>query len=211
MRDRTGRPYGPVRTVPSHDKLIEDGEDDLARQVFRWFRPMGRCSMDNYPAELAGRYADFCANQGDLGCYMKLQLIIMGNRFDRMAWSSMGERAHKPSAAELFKAPIDAERFLRGALLRYSAPGERIEVGAWRLARAIGNAGMRDMVANIAEMANDPELDETNHLMATQLLYFLSDEDYGALSHEAARAVGDLEPSPIIAHWVKVQQAAKGL
>lgn len=156
----------------------ERGDHDAAIEMYRSNVPMGRCSMDERPAEVAREYADLCYQIGKLGCFLQLQLRIMGNRFDRVAYSSYGEAAAMTQAERLADTGIDVDRFFVGLMLRYAGIPREGGLGAWRLARSIKEAGRTEALApTLAQMAEDRGLDEYNRLRATQLLASLDEDD----------------------------------
>lgn len=164
-------------TIPSNDDArwqsirawaTQRGDDALLREVFRHYRPVGRCSMDTAPAEQARQYADFCFDRGDLGCFLQLQVRIMGDQFDRVAWSSYGEAQARTQVDRLADTGADVRRFLRGLLFRL--PGERaVEINAPRLARSMVESKTdAAFLKELPQLAADPALDPLNRLRATQ-------------------------------------------
>ncbi len=76
--------------------------DDVAlEEAYGRYAPMGRCSMDDRPNEIAQEHAAVCARLGRLGCFVQRTVQRMGDSFERVAWSSYGERAHDTGAAAL--------------------------------------------------------------------------------------------------------------
>jgi len=136
--------------------------------------PMGSCSMDTAPQQAARKHAETCFEAGRMGCFLNFQIMIMGDQFNRLAWSSYGERAHHTQSERLLDAGLDLERFFRGLLARYDTdePRER-ELGTWRLARAVAELGPSALPGSFARIANDERLDEYNRLRATQALVYL--------------------------------------
>jgi hypothetical protein len=57
--------------------------------------------MDTTPQEAARLYAELAYARGDLGKFLQLQVRIMGDQFERVAWSSFGEAAHSTEAERL--------------------------------------------------------------------------------------------------------------
>ena len=90
-------------------------------------------------------------------------------------YSSYGEAAHATEAERLRDIGIDVEKFLRGLLYQFDAPGiERRELDAWRLARSILEANLDSQMGSVlrAEVAR-PDLDQFNRLRAAQTLAYL--------------------------------------
>ena len=153
----------------------QHGAPDLAVTVFSRHRPVGRCSMDIAPKEAARKYADVCYAAGKLSCFLNLQVQIMGDQFERVAYSSYGEAAHATEASRLRDIGIDVEKFLRGLLYQFDAPGvDRAGLDPWRLARSIHEANLGAGMASFlrAEVAR-PDLDGFNRLRAAQTLAYL--------------------------------------
>ncbi len=162
----------------------EQKDDALQLEAYRRFRPMGRCSMDNRPQEIARDYAELCYRLGDLGCFLQLQVRIMGDRFERVAYSSYGEASHKTEAERLHSTGIDVDRFLSGLLVQLPSDAEPRggELGPSRLARAFIEAGRADFFRKeLPRLAQDGRLDAWNRLRATMawvsLLYREGGED----------------------------------
>ncbi|MCB9546039.1 MAG: hypothetical protein H6706_09320 [Myxococcales bacterium] len=154
--------------------LKADGKKAEMVAVYRRYRPMGRCSMDTAPAQTARDYADLCYELGQIGCFLQLQVRIMGDRFERVAASSYGERAASTGSAALIAAGVDARRFLLGLLLQYDVEGlrPREEMGPWRLARSMAESGL-DFGPDLLALATDAHLDAANRLRASTVLWLL--------------------------------------
>lgn len=150
------------------------GDNEKALSIYRTWRPMGRCSMDDRPAKVAREYAELCYDLGKLGCFLQLQVQIMGDRFYRVAWSTYGEEAASTQAERLYETGLDVDVFLSGLALHFAGVSRRGEIGMRRLARSIKEAGQTDVVAaRLAAWAKDPDFDEYNRLGAVQLLSHL--------------------------------------
>lgn len=157
------------------DFAEKEREFDLAIALRARYQPVGMCSMDGHPAEAARRYAELCFVAGRLACFLNLQVQIMGDQFERVAYSSFGEASHDTEAERLASVGIDVQRFLRGLLYQFSSPGgERRELDPWRLARSIREAKLAGTLDGYlrAEAART-SLDAENRLRAVQTLAFL--------------------------------------
>jgi hypothetical protein len=171
--------------VPDPENAEEDiaqaklaGQNEKALAIYRTWRPMGRCSMDRRPAEVARDYAELCHEMGKLGCFLQLQLRIMGDQFDRVAFSSFGEEAATTEADRLLGTGIDVDSFLVGLAVHFGSVAREGEIAPWRLARSIEESGRRESVAaRLAAWAHDGELDEFNRLRAVQMLSMLEEEN----------------------------------
>ena len=190
--------------------LGKQGRVDAALALYARFRPMGRCSMDTAPADAARAHADLCYGAGRIGCFLQLQVRIMGDRFSRVAWSSYGERAAKTESTALVDAGIDARRFLLGLLVqfddpRFSAPRE--EMNLWRLARSMHESGI-DFVADLERLAGDAALDGVNRHRATQTLWLLERRAKKADAKTVAARFAQLDLLPVAQTWVEAVEAA---
>lgn len=146
--------------------------DDALFERLRAYRPMGTCSMDTHPQAAARVFAELAYARGDLGRFLQLQVRIMGDRFERTAWSSYGEAAHDTEVERLSSTGIDVERFLLG--LGIATQNEGPELGPWRLARAIQEAKLEQtMLPKLEALATAPTLDAYNRLRATQAWFFV--------------------------------------
>lgn len=190
--------------------LHAQGRTDAALDAFARFRPMGRCSMDRAPAHAARSYAEACYAAGRIGCFLQLQVRIMGDHFDRVAWSSYGEAAANTQSKALVEAGVDAKRFLRGLLLRFDAdtPRPRAEMNLWRLARSMHESGI-DFAPDLEALATDPRLDQVNRHRAAQTLWFLwrraQQVNGGMVKVRFAR----LDLLPVSAGWVDAVERAQ--
>ncbi len=152
---------------------LEAGRTQAALDLYRRFQPMGRCSMDTAPASTARAYADLCYQVGRMGCFLQLQVRIMGDRFQRVAWSSYGERAADTQSSALTDAGVDTRRFLLGLLLDYDTPLRAREgMNLWRLARSRKESGL-DFSSDLMALATDSSLDAANRHRAVVTLWLL--------------------------------------
>ena len=99
----------------------------------------------------------------------------MGDQFQRVAYSSYGEAAHATEAGRLRDIGIDVEKFLRGLLYQFDAPGiERRELDAWRLARSILEANLDSQMGSVLRVeVAQPDLDQFERFRAAQTLAYL--------------------------------------
>jgi hypothetical protein len=166
---------------------IARGDQEGALSIYRRFRPRGACSMDERPARVARAYADLCFDVGRLGCFLQLQVQIMGDRFDRVAYSSYGEASHATEADKLADTGVDVERFFRGLTIQLAGVKRRGELGTWRLARSIKESGSAgSILPAIATMAADPGLDEHNRLRAAQVVVMATDDEEAIAQEDLA-------------------------
>lgn len=148
--------------------------DDALYARFRRFRPMGSCSMDTTPQEAARLYAELAWERGDLGRFLQLQVRIMGDQFNRTAWSSFGEAAHETESTRLLSTGIDVDQFLLGLLI--SRPGRDEGLGPWRFARSVREAQRQSTITpELKRLARSASTDPYTRLRATQALLYLSD------------------------------------
>lgn len=161
------------------------GDKEKALSYYRIWRPMGRCSMDSRPAQVAREYAELCYEMGKLGCFLQLNLRIMGDQFDRVAYSSYGEASHATEAERLTETGLDVDTFLLGLVLRFGGVSREGELGGYRLVRSIKESGRAaPITARLSAWAKDGSFDEYSRLTATQILALL--EEDAALEDEEA-------------------------
>jgi hypothetical protein len=151
-------------------------------------------------------FAELAFARGDLGRFLQLQVRIMGDQFERTAWSSYGEAAHGTESERLLRTGIDLDQFLIG--LGVARPGREEGLGAWRLARAINEAGRSEaLLPKFQALAVDPKLDAYNRLRATQTWFFMQVRDEKDLRQKARDAVAakalKLELHPLAVAWLK--------
>jgi hypothetical protein len=150
--------------------------------------PIGTCSMDQAPREAAAGYAKKCFAEHDLGCFLQFQVLLMGDAFKRVAYSSMAQSINGTSANDLAKSGIDVPRFFVGLLIEArGAPARRLNVPLYRLGRAIAEAGRSDeMMAILQRLAEDRDLDDWNRTRAAvAIAYMLS---FGAAPFRSPQA-----------------------
>lgn len=183
--------------------------DDALYARFRRFRPMGSCSMDTTPQEAARLYAELAYARGDLGRFLQLQVRIMGDRFDRTAWSSYGEAAHETESTRLLTTGIDVDQFLLGLLI--SRPGRDEGLWPWRFARSVREAQRQSTITpELKRLALAATSDPYTRLRATQALLYVSDAFLDAppkrttpeARRKAARALLGLDLHPVARAWV---------
>jgi hypothetical protein len=144
------------------------GEHDLALRLYRYYIPVGFCSQDTRPAEIAAEHADLCYRTGRLGCYLQLRVRILSNRHARVSWSSVGHRVVPTEAEDLAQTGLDLHRFFLGLLVQFDAERpRREEIDPMRLATAIVDAGQADhMMHMLRRLAEDRSLDDWNRTRA---------------------------------------------
>ncbi|MDP2345724.1 MAG: hypothetical protein Q8O67_32575 [Deltaproteobacteria bacterium] len=169
--------------------------DEEKLQAYRHYRPMGRCSMDTRPRDVAAEYRDHCKKMGRIGCFLQLQARLMADQFESVAWSSYGEAIMGTDAPALVEAGVDVPRFLVGlGLVLGDADLRPGGINTWRLARTIHESGRRDELrAGVLALVEDERLDELNRVRFGQVIALLDGrlaigakddgpaESYGAL------------------------------
>ena len=159
--------WGHVRWAEAAARAEELGDLDLALGVRERYRPRRRCGLDTAPENAARAYADLCYRMGRWACFLNLRVRLMGEDLIEGTDSTWAERMRKVG--------IDVERFLRGLLYQFPAPGlERSEVEPRQLAGAMREAGLATSMATwLALEATRRDLDEFNRSRAAQTLAFL--------------------------------------
>lgn len=188
-------------------------DTQLELDAYRHYQPVGRCSMDTRPREVAREYAELCYRRGDLGCFLQLQVRIMGDQFERVASSSYGEAANGTEVKRLESTGIDIHRFLLGLVFQLPADAEVRggELGSSRLARAVIEAGLADAFrVELPRLAEDRELDAWNRVRATMTYVSLLFRE-GAQLDAVDVKLRALELHPVASAWwasvVAVEQA----
>ena len=162
--------------------------------------PMGRCSMDRRPADYARSFAQRCFAQGELACFLQVHLRVVGDQFNRVAWSSMGEAQSPTDASTLEKTGMDVDRFFRGLVVLL--PDERpSELGSSRLARALIESGRRERFEPLlVRMIEDDALDTYNRFRALTVytsLHYRGKGDDAAMKAKVAK----LKLDPLAQAW----------
>lgn len=96
------------------------GEVDLTYQMYRRYRPVGRCSHDTRPIETKKEFASFCSKHGKFGCQLKLMTDLMAYRVQRVSdlWLG-GKPVSYESPIEALDALVEIEPFMIGLLISY--------------------------------------------------------------------------------------------
>ena len=150
----------------------EAGEHDLALSIYRYYIPVGNCSMDTTRRVVTAEYADLCYQLGILGSYLRLRLQLMADTVPRVVSSSYAEAANRTEAEKLLETGLDIDRFFQGLAIQVDTKERN---GAWisafRLARSIVES---DRVPTqrpaFEDMAQDPEMDEWNRTVSALVL-----------------------------------------
>jgi hypothetical protein len=176
----------------------------------------GFCSYDAGPIWQAAAHADLAARQGRTGRFLRLELRILADAFERMAQSSGGEAAHDTPTQVLRQAPIDFDRFMIGLLIEVDSPrGQGLD--AMRLGRAIAGSGRAaSLIPVLRRLAQDPDLDEWNRFRATETLVFTLAHDgpgeplqvgtsMKTSFEDVAKTLRDLRLTPLSRHWLGIE------
>lgn len=130
--------------------------------------PVGRCSRDPAPEQVATRVERDAEAGGNLGRFLRMRFRTVGDIFERVAWSSADDVVRSPSLDSIARAPIDVVRLVAGLVLWFE--GEETaspRPNPWRLGRAIACSEIAGtMAARIRTLVQDPSLDEWNRLRA---------------------------------------------
>lgn len=181
---------------------------ELALGIYRRWTPVGRCSMDTRPQEVAREYADLCWERGRLGCLLQLQVQIMGNQFSRVAYSSYGEAAHDPESTRLDDAGVDVERFFRGLTMRFAIDGPvGRELPPWRIGKAAAGATPKGLRATFERIATDRSVDDYNRLRAAQVLVGLIAAERGTSYEDGLDAIDALDVPPTTKVFTELERA----
>ncbi len=162
--------WGQIRWAEAAGHAEQLGDLELALAVRERYRPRRSCGLDLAPEYAARAYADLCYRMGRWACFLNLRVRLMGEDLIEGTDSTWAERMRKVG--------IDVERFLRGLLYQFPAPGlERSEVEPRQLAGAMREAGLATSMATwLALEATRRDLDEFNRSRAAQTLAFLREQ-----------------------------------
>jgi hypothetical protein len=154
--------------------LLEAGDPEADPPV-----SMGGCSMDTRPMKEAISHAKAAQKQGLLGRFLRFRVRVLGDRFERVAWSSGGQALMRTDADALAQAPIDTDRFLVGLVVTLNAEHPSpIGLNAFRLGRGIAEAGRApSLVPVLKAIAVDDRVDVMNRVRATQVLTYVLAHD----------------------------------
>lgn len=182
-------------------EAVGDRDAALTLAIHRRYRPYGGCSMDRRPQEVAQAYAEQCYAAGDLECFVRLEADVIGDRFERVSYSSFGEATRTTGVESLARAGIDIPRFLVGALLRFDArradgqPVVRDEISLHAVAKAMREWDGMALEQDLRALAESPALDAYNRLRAAWALSYLLRSRVGDHGAQARLAVMDLSDS----------------
>jgi hypothetical protein len=189
-------------------KAVGDRDAALTLAIHRRYQPYGGCSMDRRPQQVARAYAEQCYAAGDLECFVRLEADVIGDRFERVSYSSFGEATRTTGVESLARAGVDIRRFLVGALLRFDArradgqPVVRDELSLHAVAKAMREWDGMALEQDLRLLAESPALDAYNRLRATWALSYLLRSRVGDHGAQARLAVMDLSgPARVMLAW----------
>ena len=113
--------WGHFRWAEAAGHAEQLGDLELALAVRERYRPRRACGLDLAPEYAARAYADLCYRMGRWACFLNLRVRLMGEDLIEGIDSTWAERMRKVG--------IDVERFLRGLLYQFPAPG--LSEGRW--------------------------------------------------------------------------------
>lgn len=164
---------------------LEHRGDDALFEAFTRHLSVGTCSYDDTPNRTARLFAELALARGDLPTFIDLHLRLMSSSFQRVAWSTWGEEAQPTYAQRLTVANVELDELFLGLLIRH--PGASGSVNAWRLSRAIREAGHTQTVLPLVQaLATDESLDAYNRFRATEVWLHLQVYDEATEKHRAA-------------------------
>ena len=198
----------PVQSWGLALEAVGDRDAALTLAIHRRYQPYGGCSLDRRPQQVAQAYAERCYAAGDLECFVRLEADVIGDRFDRVSYSSFGEAKRTTGVESLARAGIDIPRFLVGALLRFDArradgqPVVREDLALYAVAKAMREWDGMGLEQDLRALAEDPALDAYNRLRATWALAYLLRSRVGEDGAAARLAVMDLSgPARVTLAW----------
>lgn len=183
-------------------------DDTLLARAYAATIPVGGCSMDSRPAKVAKDLAERCFAKKRLGCFLQLQLRVMGDQFQRVAYSSYGEAAHGTDVNRLGTLGISVERFLLGLAIQLPEGNRAAELQPYRLARAILEADLAaGLGPKLVARVEDERLPGPARLRATQVWASLQLRDQGASLADVDAKLKQLKLSPEASAWWQKQLA----
>ena len=163
----------------------EHRHDDALFAAFARHRSVGMCSADTTPQRTTRLFAELASARGDLPTFVDLQVQLMANSFERVAWSSLAERGQPTGAQRLLEANVDVDALFLGLLIQH--PGAVASLDDWRLARAIREAGRTEaLLPRLQALATMESLDPYNRFRATEVWLHLQVYDERTLQNLAA-------------------------
>ncbi len=106
------------------------GDVALTYDIYRRYKPMGRCSRDRRPVRVKRQFASFCSKQGKLSCHLRLMTELMAYRgMSRVSdmWIN-----GKPVTYDSYLAALDplveAAAYFPGLLLDYPGTSRRAQI-----------------------------------------------------------------------------------
>ena len=176
-----------------------EGRDDLAYEIYRRYRPFGRCSRDTRPLTLKKEYADLCDRLERPRCHLALTTELLAYRVSRRTDMWVGG---KPVSYEneLDRLPegIDVTTYMAGLLVDY--PGtegnESASISPHFFALATAGTEYAEVLnRHLEEGIANPNVDSWNrHRFALALLSLrvrtAPDEPVDAMAQEIAELDG---------------------
>lgn len=142
----------------------EQGDADLTYEVYRRYRPVGRCSHDRRPLHIREQFASFCSKHGELGCQLRLLGDLMAYRVQRVSdlWRN-GKPVSYESPVAALAAIVEVEPYLIGSLVHYPSDWERVGISPRFAAMAVhGTDFETPFVARLKRHLASGELDPWN-------------------------------------------------
>ena len=178
------------------------GNHDLAIELHRYYRPMGQCSRDHRPKNVAYQYRDLCASQGHLECSVALELRVLAWRLPRVSDMYIGGRpATYDASFDDLPSTMNIERFVRGVLFDYpSTPeSERASISPHFFGLALAQSEHKDRVVQRLEAyLKDTALDSWNRHRVTHALYAVAAFEGTEDRIDAARRISALPGVPAV-------------
>jgi hypothetical protein len=179
------------------------GDDDLVYELYRRYRPVGRCSQDSRPQRVKREFAEFCAKTGRTRCELVLMTHLIAYNIPRVSDMWMGG---KPVSyeSELHRLPggLDVPRFMLGLLVDYpgTTGNEAASISPQFFALATYGTPHADaLMERLEAWLADPELDTWNrHRIALTLFLLRAYRRSTESASKHAAAVAQLEGVPEI-------------
>ncbi len=148
---------------------------DLAYELHRRYRPMGRCSQDTRPQRNKAEFADVCAELGRPRCQLALSIDLLAYRHARRSdlWID-GKPASYESPVDALPEGLDVPLFLMGLLTHYPVPEGPRPISPQFFALALQGSDLAPTLdAMLVRWLANPETDVWNRHRFAEALFYL--------------------------------------
>lgn len=176
---------------------------DLAYEIHRRYRPMGRCSRDSRPQSTKQTFAKVCDELSRPRCFLSLSTELLGYRHSRRSdmWIGGKPVSYKSPIADL-PSDLDTELFLLGLLVDYPGTDRNENAGIsprfFALAQDNGQH-TKSLDATLVRWLQNPDTDAWNrHRFAVALFFMRSFFDQSIDQRKHAKDITELAGVPAV-------------